>query len=561
MNVAKPCALLATLAWLAACQPTNTGPPPAAQTNAAAIDAAAQPLFDGLGNLHFAITTASPDAQRYFDQGLMLGFAFNHAAADLAFSEAARRDPECALCYWGSALVLGPNINAPMEAPVAPRAYELAQKANRLAAKATAKERMLAAALAARYAMPAPHDRAALDAAYADAMRRAAATYPDDPTIAALAAEALMDLHPWDFWLADGSARPWTGEILDLLEGALRRHPDHVGAMHLYIHAVEASRNAERAEPYADRIARLAPSAGHLVHMPAHVYIRIGRYHDATLANIAAAQADTRFLAECHANGLFYRLGYVPHNYHFGWVTAALEGWSAKAIEMANATAAHIPREMMREPGLGVLQHYYVTPLFADVRFARWQDALAFPAPDEDLVYARAIWHYARGRAFVGQHAPDSAATELDALRATLAEARFADLTIWGINASRDVAAVSEAMLDGELAAARGDFRHATAALRRAVALEDGLKYNEPPDWFYPARQSLGAVLLAAGDAEGARQTYEQDLEIYRENGWSLLGLSKALRAQGRNADADAVEARFRKAWAHADFTLTDSRL
>jgi len=420
---------------------------------------------------------------------------------------------------------------------------------------------MLAAALTQRYAATAAADRAPLDAAYAQAMREVAAAYPQDVTIAALTAEALMDLHPWDFWLASGEARPWTADILSLLEGGLQLEPNHVGAMHLYIHAVEASQHAERAESYADRLAALAPEAGHLVHMPAHIYIRIGRYHDATLTNIKAAEADTRFLAACHANGLVYRLGYVPHNYHFGWMTAALEGWSAKAIELAQATAERIPLEMMREQGLGTLQHYYVTPLIAGVRFARWDDILAFPAPEEDLVYARAMWHYARGRAQLGHGVLDEAQRELDELRARLEDPHLPEITIWEINNARDLVAIAIEVLSGELAAARNDTSAGIEHLRQAVALEDALKYDEPPDWFYPSRHSLGALLLAAGDPAGAQQVYEQDLRIYRENGWSLYGLAKALRAQGDEAAAVAVDERFRKAWAHADFELTGSRL
>jgi tetratricopeptide (TPR) repeat protein len=553
---------------LVACDRAEDAPPAQpAPTDSAdasgeqAVAAAVQPLFQGLGSLHFPITTTSEDAQRYFDQGLMLSFAFNHAAADLAFTEAQKRDPSCALCWWGSALVLGPNVNASMEPGVVERAWEFSQKAAGLAAQADPKERMLAAALAQRYGAQPPTDRAPLDAAYAQAMREVAAAYPQDATIAALTAEALMDVHPWDFWLASGEARPWTQEILTLLEGALQREPGHVGAMHLYIHAVEASQQAERAEGYADRIAALAPEAGHLVHMPAHIYIRIGRYHDGTLTNLKAAEADTRFLAVCHSNGLTYRLGYVPHNYHFGWITAALEGWSAKAIELAQTTAERIPLEMMREPGLETLQQYYVTPLFAGVRFQRWDDVLAFPAPEEDVIYARAIWHYARGRAQIGQDVLDEAQRELDELNARFADPRLPKMTIWNINNGKDVVAVAVEVLSGELAAARGDVAQGIEHLRKAVTLEDALRYNEPPDWFYPVRQSLGAMLLTSGDAAGAQQAFEQDLRIYRENGWSLYGLALALRAQGDAASAQAVEERFHKAWAHADFELKQSLL
>jgi tetratricopeptide (TPR) repeat protein len=457
--------------------------------------------------------------------------------------------------------VLGPNINAAMEADVVTRAYDLAQKAVAAGTRLEGKERVLIDALIRRYAATPPADRAPLDAAYADAMRAVAAGYPDDVTIAALTAEALMDLHPWDYWLANGEARPWTPEILTLLESGLRREPKHVGAMHLYIHAVEASRDAARAEGYADRLAALAPEAGHLVHMPAHIYVRIGRYHDATLSNLKAAEADTRFLAACHSNAVFYRIGYVPHNYHFGWITAALEGWSAKAIELAQSTAERIPLDMMHDPNFGILQEYYVAPLLAGVRFARWTEVLAFPAPEEDLIYARAIWHYARGRAQVAQGVLDEAQKELNALRALLENPRLAEVSILGINNGHDVSAVGAEVLDADLSAARGETGDAIAHLREAVRLEDALKYNEPPDWFYPTRQALGAVLLAAGDAAGAEQAFEEDLDTFPENGWSLYGLALALRAQGNTTEAAAIEGRFRKAWEHADFELTPERL
>jgi hypothetical protein len=557
--------LCALCACLLACdrKAGETSAPPALPNAAEdAVAAAVQPLFDGLGGLHFAITTTSKDAQRYFDQGLMLSFAFNHAAADLAFTEAARRDPQCAMCYWGSALVLGPNINAAMESDVAARAYELSQRALTVGARLGGKERTLIDALAKRYAAAPTPDRAPLDAAYADAMRKAAESYPDDVTIAALTAEALMDLHPWDYWLPNGEARPWTSEIITILESALQRDPKHVGAMHLYIHAVEASHDAARAEPYADKLASLAPEAGHLVHMPAHIYIRIGRYHDATLSNLKAAEADTRFLAACHSNATFYKIGYVPHNYHFGWITAALEGWSAKALELAQATAEGVPLDMIQDPSLGILQEYYVAPLLAGVRFQRWKDVLAFPAPDENLLYARAIWHYARGRAQVANGVLDEAQKELNSLRALLENPRLAEVSILGINNGHDVSAVGAEMLGGLLSAARHEPGDALAHLREAVKLEDGLKYNEPPDWFYPAREALGAYLLANDDPAGAEEAFEEDLRVYPENGWSLFGLAQALREQGENnVYADKVDERFRKAWAHADFELTLKKL
>jgi hypothetical protein len=529
---------------------------------AAIDDGWRQPLFEGLGDLHFAITTRSETAQRYFDQGLALAFAFNHAAADFAFTEGAMHDPDCAMCYWGSALVLGPNVNAPMDPGNAARAHHLASRAYEIAqARGSDKEKALTAALMARYAPEAPEDRRALDEAYADAMREAARRFADDENILALTAEALMDLHPWDFWLADGEERPWTAEIVDTIERALALDPDHVGAIHLYIHAVEQSQEAHRAEPYADKLADLAPSAGHLVHMPAHIYIRVGRYHDATLNNMKAADADAAFVQACRSNSPIYLAGYIPHNWHFGWITAAIEGWSEQAFSMAEGTAARLTPELLRAPGMGVAQHFLMQPAFAQVRFGAWDDILEYPEPDADLLYARAVWHYARGRALLGNGDLDGAIAEAGAVAALRADPGMAEVTFFGRGGGSDMLAIGDLVLNAEIDAARGDHAGAIAKLERAVVLEDALPYTEPPDWYYPARHSLGAIQLAAGDAAGAEQTYRDDLAIMPENGWALIGLEQALRDQGRDDDADAVRRRFEIAWQYADIEINASRI
>jgi len=518
-------------------------------------------LFDGLGDLHFAVTTSSETAQRYFDQGLSLAFAFNHAAADFAFNEAATHDPDCAMCYWGSALVLGPHVNADMDPGNYERAHALATKAAALAESGTEKEQALTAALLRRYAPEAPADRTPLDEAYADAMRALAARYPEDEDIQVLTAESLMDLHPWDFWLADGEERPWTAEIIETIEGALALDEDHVGAIHLYIHAVEQSSDAHRAERYADRLADLAPSAGHLVHMPAHIYIRVGRYHDSTLNNLKATEADASFIAACRSNSPIYLAGYIPHNWHFGWVTAAIEGWSEKAFEMAEGTADRLTPELLRAPGMAVAQHFLMQPAFAQVRFGAWDEILESPQPDADLVYARGVWHYARGRALLGKGDIDGAVAESQRLAEVRADPGMAEMIFLERGKGNDLLAVGELVLNGEIDAARGDLDAAIAKLTDAVAREDALPYNEPPDWYYPARHSLGAIQLAAGDPQGAEQTYREDLTIMPENGWALVGLEQALRAQGRTADADAVQQRFETAWQHADVDITASRI
>jgi tetratricopeptide (TPR) repeat protein len=520
-----------------------------------------QPLFEGLGDLHLPITTASDEAQRYFDQGLMLAFAFNHAAADFSFNEAAMHDPDCAMCYWGSALVLGPNVNAAMDPANAERAHALVTKARELAAGATDKERALIDALSERYAPTAPENRTPLDQAYADAMRAVAARYPEDEDIQALTAESLMDLHPWDFWLADGEERPWTAEIIEVLENTLAMDPDHVGAIHLYIHAVEQSSDAHRAEPYADKLADLAPAAGHLVHMPAHIYIRVGRYHDSTLNNMKATDADAAFVSACRSNSPIYLAGYIPHNWHFGWITAAIEGWSEQAFEMARGTAARLTPELLRAPGMGVAQHFLMQPAYAQVRFGAWDEILASPEPDADLLYARGVWHYARGRALLGKGDVEAAAAESAELVALRADPGMADVRFFERDTADSLLAIAELVLNGEIDAARGDLDAAIAKLEEAVVLEDALPYNEPPNWYYPARHSLGVMQLAAGDAAAAEQTYRADLAIMPENGWALIGLEQALREQGNTAAADAVHARFETAWQHADVEIGASRI
>jgi len=522
---------------------------------------ARQPLFEGLGDPHITITTNSPTAQRYFDQGLALAYAFNHAAADLAFTEATLHDPDCGMCYWGSALVLGPNVNAAMDPANAARAHALATRAHELTAAASPKERALTAALLERYRSEAPEDRTPLDTAYADAMRHVAKQYADDPNVLALTAEALMDLHPWDFWLADGEERPWTAEIVATIEQALAIDPDHVGAIHLYIHAVEQSREAARAEPYADRLADLAPSAGHLVHMPAHIYIRIGRYHDATLNNMKAADADTAFVQACRSNSPIYLAGYMPHNWHFGWVTAAIEGWSEQAMVMARGTASLLSPELLRAPDMAVAQHFLVQPLFAQVRFGAWDDILAAPEPDADLLYARGVWHYARGRAFAGKGDLAAAQAEAGALAALRAHPDIGTLAFFGRDGGEPLLGIAAQMLDGEIALAAGDHTTAIDKLEAAVRAEDALNYTEPPDWFYPARHSLGHAQLSAGQPAAAESTYRADLDIMPENGWALIGLEQALRAQGRDSEAQDVRKRFETAWRHADISIASSRI
>ena len=518
-----------------------------------------QPLFQGLGGVDLPISTNSAEAQQYFNQGLALAFAFNHAAADLAFNEATIYDPNCALCYWGSALVLGPNVNAPMDPANAERAFVLAERARTLAANATPLEQALTAALQARYQPEAPADRSALDNAYADAMRQVAASHPDNANVLALTAEALMDLHPWDFWDSTGNSRPWTTEITDTIETALALDPNHVGAIHLYIHAVEQSNTPQRAEPYADKLADLAPTAGHLVHMPAHIYMRVGRYHDATLNNMRATEADDAFIRACRSNSPIYLAGYMPHNWHFGWVSAAIEGWRSQAYALAEGTAATLSAELLRAPGMAVAQHFLMQPTFAHIRFSDWDAILATPAPDDDLLYARAVHHYARGYALANLDDLDGAAREHRALTALRDAPQMAELTFFNRDGAAPLLAIADRVLSAERLNASGDSATAIRKLKEAVALEDALPYTEPPEWFFPVRHALGELQLATGDAAGAETTYREDLAIMPENGWALRGLQNALAAQ--NQPVTAVAERFQQAWQHAEVSIDGSRL
>ena len=520
-----------------------------------------QPLFKGLGNVSLPITTTSTAARNYFNQGLALAYAFNHAAADFAFTEATVYDPECAMCYWGSALVLGPNVNANMAPENAPRAFVLAARAKNLAANAQPWERDLIAALGERYLPEEPEDRSQLDKRYAFAMRNVAATYPGNADIVALSAEALMDLHPWDFWDSSGNARPWTPEITRTLEWALAEDPTHIGAIHLYIHAMEQSNQPEKAEPYADQLAGLAPTAGHLVHMPAHIYMRVGRYHDATLNNMQATVADNEFIQACRSNSPIYLAGYIPHNWHFGWITAAIEGWKSKAYELAEGTANQLTAELLRAPGMAVAQHFLVQPLFAQVRFSDWPAILRAPAPEDDLLYARAIWHYARGQAFVGSNALSEAELELQKLAELAGSPELAELTFFNREGAPALAKIAELVLRAELAIAKDALPEAAKLLQEAVVLEDALPYTEPPEWFFPARHTLGALQLQMKDYPAAEATYLEDLRIMPENGWALRGLVNALAAQGKMQEAASAQARFEAAWQNAEVKIDSSRI
>ena len=523
-------------------------------------DAAVPPLFDGFGDLHRDVGTRVPEAQRYFDQGLRMAYGFNHEAAGRAFAEAARLDPQCAMCVWGQALVLGPNINLPMDPSLAKDATALASRAAALAASARPADRALIQALQARYVDPAPDDRSALDRAYADALARVVEQFPEDDDAATLYAEALMDLSPWAYWAADGTPAEHTPRLVGELERVLARNPRHIGAMHYYIHATEASPTPERALPYADALAALAPGSGHLVHMPAHTYIRVGRYHDATLTNFAATTADKDFLAVCRGSNGVYPLGYVPHNWHFATMTTGLTGSRTLALQAAGQTAQRADRAAMGEAPMQFMQQFVVAPWFTQVRFGDWDAILADASPPPALPYPTAIRHFARGLAHARKGALDQASREAQALHAIALDPAMAQVSFFDINNAAAVLRVADALLRGELLRAQGRQDAAIAALREAAIAEDALAYNEPADWPLPVRPYLGAALLEAGDAGAAAEVFAQDLQTYPHNGWSLFGLAQAQRKLGQADAARETTRRQAVAWQWADAPLTAAR-
>ncbi len=514
----------------------------------------------GLGGNHFQISTDSGDAQAYFDRGLILAYAFNHQEAERAFQKALQIDAGCAMCYWGLAYVLGPNINAPMEPSVVAKAYAAAQSALALSSRASAKEQSVIAALVKRYGTDIVDDRAMLNQAYADAMRRVVKAFPKDADLGTLFAEALMNQHPWDYWTPQGKPKPWAGEIVATLENVLIDAPIHPGANHLYIHAVEASDSPERGLLSADRLGDLVPAAGHLVHMPAHIYIRTGDYEKAIAANEKAVLVDQDYMKHGHRSGI-YPLAYVPHNHHFLWAAASKAGCSVDAMAAAASTAEHADTNAMRQPGMGALEHYYTIPTYAMVRFGKWRQILNLSKPALDLRYANAVWHYARGMAYVGKHDLDSAQVELASMNAIAAEPAVAELSIWEMNTMGQILDIANHVLRGEIAAAQSNTNLAVKYMRQAIQLEDALHYNEPSDWVAPVRQSLGAVLLSANRFVEAESVYREDLARNPETGWSLFGLAASLKAQHKIAAANAVQARFDKAWSKADVVLKESRI
>jgi tetratricopeptide (TPR) repeat protein len=520
------------------------------------------PLYGNLGGHRHEITTSSPEAQQYFDQGVRLSYAFNHGEAIRAFKQAIALDASCAMCYWGVAFALGPNINAPITEPAATEAYQAIEQARQLAGNATERERAYIDALAKRYVVDPRAVRPPLDAAYADAMRALAQRFPDDLDAATLFAQSLMDTSPWNYWSIDGTPREFTGEVLGALESVLKRQPDHAGAIHLYIHAVEASPNPGRAEAYADRLAALMPGAGHIVHMPAHIYLRTGRYRDASVANQQAAKADESYFEGDRAPGnMTYDIGYYTHNIHFFVASAAMEGRRADALKAAEDLRAKMHADMLRDPGMGgMVQHFHLTPLFVKLRFGMWNEILADDGPPADLPYMRAMWYAARGMALAARREIAGAEREHAAVAELKDRPELKTLFISSVNAAHSIVSIADELLQADIARARGLVKETRDFLSSAAGLEDRLTYMEPPDWPIPVRQLQGAALLEVGRAEEAEGAFNGDLKKFPGNGWSLSGLQASLERQGKRADAAAVRARLERVWGGADTALAAAR-
>jgi len=505
------------------------------------------PIWAGLGSITYKITTANERAQAYFDQGLRLAYAFNHAEAQRAFRTAQKLDPDCAMCFWGEALVLGPNINLPMQEDAIAPAFAATQKAKALAGKTGPREQALIAALAVRYGSDPKAARAPFDAAYAAEMAKVTAQFPDDDDIATLYAEAVMDLSPWNYWKPGGQEpNPQSTPIVPTLERVLARNPAHVGAIHFYIHAVEASDRPQRGEPYADRLRGAIPGAGHLVHMPSHIYYRVGRYLDALDDNKTAVKVDEKYLTDTNAPLGVYRLGYYPHNVHFVMASAQMAGDGQTVIAAAEKLRELIPDEAAR--AIAMVQPVKAAPYFAHALFSSPETIIALPDPGDTIPYVKAMWLYARGVALAARRDFAGAQATADAIATLEQTADFKLLNDSGIPA-QEVLRIARTLILARIAQAKGDTSTAIVQFEQAAALQDALPYTEPPYWYYPIRQSLAAALLQGRRFDEAEQQFQRALARAPANGWSYFGLAELYKARGNTAAAKQAEADLAKTW------------
>lgn len=510
-------------------------------------------LVTGLGDLRHPVTTSNAEAQKFFDQGLRYIYAFNHEEAARSFQRAAELDPKLAMAYWGIAEAVGPNYNDPADPERFKAAHEAIQKASDLAAGASPSEKAYIAAMALRFPADPKADHRQAAEEYNDAMRELVKQFPDDLDAATLFAESGMNLHPWGLWHVDGSPELGTEEIVATLESVLRRDPNHIGAIHYYIHAVEASPNPERALAAANRLPALAPAAGHLVHMPAHVYIRTGDFAAAVKTNEAAAAADRSYIQSSGAQGIYPAM-YYTHNLHFIAVCASMDGDYVRAKKAADMLGAHVGPMVKEMPPL---EGFMTVPITVDVRFKKWDEILAMKQPDPAMKTTTVFWHFARGMALASQGRIPEAEVEYRVVKEAADKTAPDEIFAMPVtNRTKDILTVAENVLGAKIASAKKDSSQAIAMLRRAVEIQDSLKYNEPPDWFYPVRENLGAMLLLTGNATEAEKIFREDLKRNPRNPRSLFGLSAALKAQNRNYDAQFVDKQFQAAWKNADIKL-----
>jgi tetratricopeptide (TPR) repeat protein len=516
------------------------------------------PLFKNLGNLHFPISATSDRAQAFFDQGLKLTYAFNHAEGHRSFMEAARLDSNLAMSYWGQAYALGPNINDPMPSDERKKKInEVLLKAQQFASNSSPKEQALIAALSKRYSLDLTKNISDLNMDYMIAMKKVVRTYPKDANIQILYAAAVMNTVPWNYWDKEGNPSPNIKSAKKALETAMELSPENPGAHHYYIHMVELP-YPDLGEKSADKLASLMPGAGHIVHMPSHIYIRVGRYLDAVRVNQAAILADEDYISQCYAQGI-YPLGYYPHNIHFLWSSASLLGSSEIAINAAKKTAEKVPTgELLAMP---FLQDFASTPLLAYTRFGKWNEILTIPAPKSEIKHLTLIRHYARGIAFIRKGNSKDAQEELNAIESLKNDPKLANLIATANNPSSSAANIAFEVVSGELEALKGNLGKSILHLQKAVVFEDALVYTEPAAWHIPTRQNLGAVLLKAKQYKAAEKIFKEDLEVLRQNGWSLIGLYKSLVAQGKHKEARGIKKEFDTAWKHADIEIVNAVL
>jgi tetratricopeptide (TPR) repeat protein len=515
------------------------------------------PLLNNMGNFEAPITTKSDHTKKFFSQGLVLANAFNHGEAARSFREAIRLDSTCAMAHWGLAYVLGPNYNASSNQGETKEIQEAVAHAAEYGKHAAGWEQALIHAIVVKFPMNSNTDAEA----YASAMRSAYQKFPEHDIVVALFAESLMNLHAWDLYTRKGGEpKAWTPEIVSTLEHALKLNPENPLANHLYLHATESARDIEKALPSAERLKTLVPGAGHLVHMPSHIFINTGDYHAGSLSNEEAVKVDSAYIAQCQVQGVYPQL-YYPHNWHFLAATAALEGRGARSIEASFKTAQIIDRNYLHEPGFETTQHYITIPYNVLVKFAQWEKILALPQPEQKLNYPRAIWHYAKGMAYVNTNKIDQAKVSLDSLKALAQSEDVKTMLIWGINTTADICNIAIHVLEGELERLNGNLSAAADHFQQAIVIEDQLNYNEPPDWFFSVRHFLGDVYLRMGNYTEAEKVYREDLTYWVKNGFALNGLYHSLVGQKKTSEAEEVKKQFETAWQYADSSLEFSRI